>query len=190
MDIVDTPDAVIAEVGTDDPIVAGERTGVRARRLRAARRAARFDGDDGEVAIARDRGGVREHVGIANCLDVEEHEAHIGVVHDSECQLRERDVGVVAGRVRVADPEVAAAEQAVRHHAHHAALADDRHRAVGRRRLDEHRREARDGAGAEVGQTLRVGSDQPHAGGTSLGHHRRFGHLAGRDSAFRRNPMP
>ena len=51
------------------------------------------------------------------------------------------------------------------HDAHHAALADDADRAIGRLDLEEHRREAGDGAGPEVRQPLRVGPDDAHARG-------------------------
>ncbi len=80
------------------------------------------------------------------------------------------------------------AQQPVRHHAHGAALADDADRPVGRRRLDEHRGEARDRAGAEVGQALRVRPEHPHAAGPRGLDHRALLRARGGHPRSRRSP--
>ena len=88
-----------------------------------------------------------------------------GIFRHHRCQLGDRNVAVVAGRVRMAHADAAAAQQAVWHHAHRPRLADHRDRPVHGWRFDVHGGKRQDRAAAEVGQPLGVGPDDAHAAG-------------------------
>ena len=161
----DAPDAVLPEERVDDAVLVGQRAGVRPRRRLTAHRATGLDRDDRHVALARHGRDPGQHRRVLDALDVEQQQAHGRVLDHGQGQLRQRHVRVVPGGVGVADADAALAQQPVRRDAHHAALADDADRAVGRLDLDEHRREAGDGAGPEIRQPLRIGPDDAHASG-------------------------
>ena len=114
--VLRAPDAVLAEERVDDAILVGQRAGVRSRGRLSAHRAAGLDRDDRHVALAGDGGGPRQRRGIADALDVQQQQPHGRVVHDRQRQLRQADVGVVAGRMRVphADARGAAAVRTAR----------------------------------------------------------------------------
>ena len=156
---------MMREKGVDDAILGGKGPRVRLGRPLSRRGAAGFEGYDRELPLARDTRGLGQVMGIGNALEIEEEKLDLRIGGDGASQLGDRHVGIVPGRVRMAHADAAAAQEAVGDDAHGAALAAHGDRAVRGLLLDEHGREAQDGAGAEVRQALRVRPDEAHAVG-------------------------
>ena len=170
--VADAPDAVLLEEGVDDPVLVGERARMGARRALAGGRAAGFQRHDRQAVLARDGGGLREVVRIAGCS---RGRGGAAAGPGSAATVAASSQTVTSASLPVAwawrTPMPRRAQQAVGHDAHGAALAHDADRAVLRRDLVEHGREARDRAGAEIREPLRVRPDHAHAARPRPRHH-------------------
>ena len=173
------PDAVMLEERIDHAILVGERAGVRLRRLPAGFGAAGLQCDDRQVAVERDRGEFLQIFLLGNALQIQQQQFYLRVFRDRHRKFADGDVGVVAGGVGMAGADAALAQKADRHGRERAALAQHRDMALGAVHVHEHGGEAGDGAGAEIGQPLRVRPDDAHAGLVRGFHHAPLFRLAG-----------
>ncbi|MCY1286857.1 hypothetical protein D9M70_358360 [compost metagenome] len=169
--IVHAPDAMALQKGIDRAVLVGDGAGVRRRGALPVLRASGLDRHHRHVARPRHARGLGEYLGVGQAFQVQQHQPHAGIMRHRQRQLAGGDVGLVAGGMHVAHADALAAQQPVDHRRHAAALADHGNRAVLRRHLDEHGRKAGDGAAAEVGQPLAVGTDQPQPAGARGAHH-------------------
>ncbi len=165
------PDAVAPEEGIDHAILVGERARVRARGSLPGRGATGLEGDHGDPAAARGLRDLGERRRVGDRFEIKQQQTDRGILEHGARELGRGHVGVIAGGVRVAHADAARAQEAIGHHAHRAALAHDRDWPVFRRRLQEHGGEARDRTGAEIGEALRVGTDESHARGARRSDH-------------------
>ena len=158
------PDAVMLEERVDHAVLVGERAGMRLRRLAAGFGAAGFQRDDRQVAIERHGGEFFQIFLLRDALEIKQQQLHLGILGDGDREFADRDVRIVAGGVGVTDADAALAQESDRHGGQRAALAEHRDVPLGPVHVHEHGGEARDRAGAEVGEALRVRADDAHAG--------------------------
>ena len=99
-----------------------------------------------------------------NALEVKQQQLDLGVLGDRDREFADRDIGIVAGGVRMAHADAALTQESDRHRRQRAALAEHRDVAFRAIHIHEHGGEAGDRAGAEIGEPLRIGTDDAHAG--------------------------
>ncbi len=162
---------MVFEERIDHAILVGERAGMRLRGLAACFGAAGFQRDHRQVAIERHSREFLEIFFLRNTLEIEQQQFYFGILGNSHCQFADGNVGIVAGGVGVADADAALAQESHRHRRQRTALAQHRDVSLGPVHVHEHGGEACDRAGAEIGEALRIGPDDAHAGLARGFHH-------------------
>ena len=148
----------------DHAVLVGERPGMRLRRLPPGFGAAGFQRDDRQVPVERHSGEFLQIFLVGNALEIQQQQLDFGIFGNRDREFADRNVGIVAGGMGVADADAALAQESDRHRRQRAALAQHRDMPLGAVHIHEHGGEAGDRAGAEIGQPLRIRPDDPHAG--------------------------
>ncbi|MNX86110.1 hypothetical protein D3C86_1179770 [compost metagenome] len=169
-EIVHAQDAVLAQEGIGQRVLAGHRPGVGAGGQLPGAGPAGLDGEDRHIARMGDPCGLRQHVRVAQGFDVQQHHAYGVVLGNRAQRFGGGHVGLVARGHHVAHADTLAAQPAIDDGRARAALADDGHGAVLRRFLVDHGREMQHGAGGEIGHALCVRPEQPQTAGTGPRH--------------------
>lgn len=152
------------EEGIDHAVFVRQRAGVRLRRLTTRFRTPRLQRDDRQIAVERDGCEFFEIFLFRNALEIEQQQLDFWIFRHGDRQFADGDIRIVAGRVGVTHADALLAQEADRDGRERAALAQHRHVALGAVHIHEHGREAGDGAGAEIGEALRIRTDDPHPG--------------------------
>ena len=152
------------EERVNDAVLVGERAGMRLGRLAAGFGAAGFQRDDRQVAIECHGGEFFQIFFLGDALEIKQQQLHLGILGDGNSEFADGNVRIVAGGMGVTDADAALAQEPDRHRGQRAALAEHRDVPLGPVHVHEHGGEARDGAGAEIGEALRIGADDAHAG--------------------------
>jgi len=136
---------------------------VRARQRLAGGGAAELVGDHGLAGRVRLARGGRKRARVAHGLEEEQDDARLGIVGEEADDLADAEVGLVADRDELGEPQ-AARGAAREHRAEHGAALRDEARAAGGRRLHlEHRVHRERHAPGEVDHAHAVRPEQAHA---------------------------
>ena len=137
---------------------------MRLRRLAAGLGAARLQCDNRQISIQCDGGQFFEIFFLRDALEIQQQQLYFGILGDRDREFADGNVRIIAGSMGVADADAALAQEADRHGRQRAALAEHRDVPLRSLHIHEHGGEARDSAGAEIGEALRIRADDAHAG--------------------------